>query len=313
MVALPEVIKCSLNNEASSKDVLLLHHNPTVRFNLSELSQILQLNLDPHKILQSFFTYIKNYFKITNLLYINSEHSIQLQLGPVISAIKIHNKNLLSCELIYQEKTLGKISFSTKNKLNNHEVILLKNLVKVLILPIKNGLLYHNALIATRKDQLTKISNRLALYEDLQYHFSLAKRHHNNFSVLFVDIDYFKKINDKYGHLVGDQVLIHFADLLKSIIRKSDSIYRFGGEEFVVILDNTNQNGSISLAKKLIDYTRRYTIQLDQKSDLKLNITISVGVATKKNTDTETSLLNRADQALYAAKNKGRNCYVVKK
>lgn len=318
VMTVPEVIKCSVNsnslnnNTSNSIDLELLNQNNKIKQNSVELGHILQISLDTDKIIQSFFKYIKHQLKLTNLLYINNDHDIEIQLGNKISVLKSKNKKIISFELNYNKDNLGELTLASKTELSPAKQLELKAYVKLLILPLKNCLLYTKALKETRTDPLTKISNRLALYEDLNYHFSLSNRYSSNLSILFLDIDYFKNLNDKYGHLIGDDILINLADLLKTIIRKSDILYRFGGEEFVILLDHTNKSGAINLAKKLIDYTNRFIIYKDDKSDTNLNISISIGVATKNPEDTKDSLLHRADKALYSAKSKGRNCYVVK-
>mgnify|MGYP002143516298 CR=1 FL=1 len=122
----------------------------------------------------------------------------------------------------------------------------------MLILPLRNSLQYIKAIKETRKDPLTSTGNRLGLIEDLNYHFNLSARYNSPLSVLFLDIDYFKKINDQYGHIVGDKILINFASILKNLVRKSDMVYRFGGEEFLVLLYQCEETMVTNIAEKII-------------------------------------------------------------
>ena len=276
-------------------------NNSTIKYNLTELGQTLQLSLETDKILQLFFKHIKQYFKLSKLLYINTDNHTHILLGSKLNGVSGHIK---SYELFYKKEYLGEINFASKVKLAPSKVLELKVYVNSLILPLRNSLLYCKAIKETRMDPLTKIGNRMALIEDLTYHFNLSSRYNTPLSLLFIDIDYFKKINDTYGHIVGDKILISLAEFLTSKVRKSDKIYRFGGEEFVVILENTNQNGALSLAKKL-----KTAINNTKFHDLA--ITCSMGIATKKRSDTCESMSDRADKALYMAKNNGRNTFVV--
>jgi diguanylate cyclase (GGDEF)-like protein len=300
---------CAINNQ--HEIIFSGHQTPvTNKDNLMQLSNLLQLSLETDKILQLFFNYIKHHFKLTNLLYQNNCIDASILLKDKVTIIKTSRKHNIKFELFYQDKFLGNIEFISKIKLTPNKIIELKEYINLLILPIKNSMLYSQAVKETRTDPLTKTGNKLALLEDLKYHFSLSNRYNSPLSVLFIDIDYFKIINDRYGHYIGDQVLTNLGSTLKSIIRKSDTVYRFGGEEFVIILENTNQNGAINLAKKIKSYIKKNQNLFSFNSNI-INLTLSMGIATKQSNDTEESLIKRSDDALYTAKNKGRNCFVA--
>lgn len=147
-----------------------------------------------------------------------------------------------------------------------------------------------------RIDPLTGVNNRRALDETLDNMFSLFSRYKNIFSLVIVDIDHFKRLNDKQGHLYGDQVLQKFAQLLAEVVRDTDMVARYGGEEFVVILPQTTLPGASVFSERL-----RAAV------DAELPITISGGIATAGAGDTPQTLLARADAALYSAKAAGRN------
>lgn len=311
---IPEVSKCSINSE---QEIALLSKSlsasKAAKHNLTQLSHVLQLSLETDKILQSFFKQIKHSFRLNKLLYINSQHDISVILGSKLSSCQSNNKYLKKFELFYQNEYLGEINLASKHKFSPNKILELKSYINLLILPLKNSLLYSQALKATKTDPLTKLSNRLSLIEDLNYHFNLSSRFNSPLSVIFIDIDHFKKINDTYGHIIGDNILVQFAEILKLNIRKSDIAYRFGGEEFVVILENTNRRGATNLAKKLNEFIakQKLTITNNNQPHL-LNITISLGVATKTTKDTAETIISRADQALYTAKQQGRNQFNYK-
>lgn len=125
--------------------------------------------------------------------------------------------------------------------------------------------------------------------------------HKTPMSLLILDIDFFKRVNDTYGHPVGDKVLVHLAQLMKGVARGQDHLCRYGGEEFVVILPNT----PIDLAREI---GTAYNKAVAKESWPEIGtLTISVGIATIQDDDTEAQLLNRADRALYYSKQNGRN------
>lgn len=150
-------------------------------------------------------------------------------------------------------------------------------------------------------DKLTQLYNRLKLDEILEREFLLSNRSKVHFSLIMVDIDYFKLVNDTFGHVVGDIVLLEFAQILKNNIRNTDVVGRWGGEEFLIILPQTEEDGSVLLAEKLRTLIEHYNFAKVGK------ITSSFGVASFKEDISVSSLVSRADNALYKAKDSGRN------
>lgn len=161
----------------------------------------------------------------------------------------------------------------------------------------------HNKLLETlsETDKLTNINNRLKLDNFLQYHVELFERYHESFSIILIDIDHFKKFNDKFGHLIGDKVLIHVANLLKQCCRRMDMLGRWGGEEFLLICPNTNLEDIKVLSEKI-----RSTVENNHLKNID-GVTVSLGIAEMSVNDNSNTLLNRADKALYLAKENGRN------
>lgn len=150
-------------------------------------------------------------------------------------------------------------------------------------------------------DQLTQVPNRFEFDKVLAHALSVAQRYEKVFSILLLDIDYFKKINDTYGHLVGDEVLKSFSTLLKQQIRDSDVVARWGGEEFMVLLPNTTLDSARKMAESL-----RQRVEIHPFSE-GMKVTCSIGVAQYMSGDKEDSLLKRVDEQLYKAKDNGRN------
>jgi len=156
-------------------------------------------------------------------------------------------------------------------------------------------------------DALTGCLNRRALLERLERELNRVRRYKTEFSVLMIDLDRFKDVNDSRGHLVGDSVLRQIGDLLRSEVRSVDLAARYGGEEFVIVLPETDADGALVFAERL----RKRVMQTDfSETGEALNITVSIGVASatpEGEVPTPDTLIAQADKALYRAKNQGRN------
>lgn len=151
------------------------------------------------------------------------------------------------------------------------------------------------------EDNLTRLMSRLAFYDKLIEEFSRAKRYENHLSQIMIDIDHFKQISEQIGNTIGDVYLGMLAMLLRENARSSDSLARWGGEEFVAILPNTSENGARMLAE-------RFRLAVQQHDWLNVPITISIGIATRnEQLNNHEKLLQAADRALYHSKNNGRN------
>lgn len=155
------------------------------------------------------------------------------------------------------------------------------------------------------KDQLTQLRNRHYFFDVAQSAFALAKRNDDAFCILLIDIDYFKEINDKHGHLIGDEVLKMVANSLQKNIRQSDILARFGGEEFVLALPNTPISGAKKLAENIKDSIEslRY-VKNDEES---ISLTVSIGISDYFKEESLEELIHNSDVALYKAKKEGRN------
>ena len=151
-------------------------------------------------------------------------------------------------------------------------------------------------------DKLTQLHNRNKFEEVFEYEVKQAKRYSQPLTLAILDIDHFKMVNDTYGHLIGDEVLVLLSNAINKHVRETDLFARWGGEEFVLLFNNTNLESSI----KVIENFRKIIESL--KYPKGQNITASFGVSELKDGDTLESILERADKALYVAKNAGRNC-----
>jgi len=150
-------------------------------------------------------------------------------------------------------------------------------------------------------DKLTGLNNRIKIDEVLNYNLSMFERYENLFSVIILDIDHFKKINDNYGHQVGDEVLKAFAKILKENVRITDTVGRWGGEEFMIIASETDSAEAVKFATNL----KKKIINFDFPKVGR--VTASMGVAGVDIGDSIEDVVSKADIALYSAKESGRN------
>ncbi|MDK2884360.1 GGDEF domain-containing protein [Pseudothermotoga sp.] len=150
-------------------------------------------------------------------------------------------------------------------------------------------------------DKLTGLFNRYKMDEEMRKAFYLWKRYQRPFSLIMIDIDWFKKVNDTYGHQIGDKVLQELGALLKKSLRASDIVSRWGGEEFLVLSLESDEKGAITLAEKIRSEIENYSFAENIK------ITVSIGVCSAKNHETIDELLVSVDEKMYIAKQSGRN------
>jgi diguanylate cyclase (GGDEF)-like protein len=162
----------------------------------------------------------------------------------------------------------------------------------------------------TMVDELTGLFNRRYFERSLNYDLERFRRYGRPFSVVMFDVDYFKKINDNYGHVAGDKSLKHLADMAKATVRSADLVARWGGEEFVLLLPETGAEGAITTAERFRKKVERATLDVDQGT---LTMTISLGVvAVEKDYRGDQQIIMRSvDDALYRAKEGGRNRTIV--
>lgn len=156
---------------------------------------------------------------------------------------------------------------------------------------------------STTLDSLTKIYNRHALDQYLQQ-ICTAENFTDEFHLLLLDIDDFKTINDSYGHLAGDKILIFLANLLRKTLRDGDKVFRYGGEEFVITLNRVQESTCLEISHRILRLIQSSRLVYKGES---LNITVSIGATRYKEGDTPEAIIDRADKALYRSKNLGKN------
>ncbi len=289
------------HRSASVKELPLSSHFPVQQSDLVELRmlmlQSLQTSLDPERILTLFCQHLQSLLPLQGLRYHNQASACELLVGREAS-------HKVSYRLKTTDDDLGELVFSRSKRFSNGDMALLESLMGLLICPLRNALQYRNALQSALIDPLTQVGNRIALERSLQRELLIAERQQQPLSLLAIDIDHFKRINDNYGHACGDQVLQAVTSSITSVIRGSDMIFRYGGEEFVVLLTNTPAEGAMIIAQRIRQFIENKSF-VNRGNTLKT--TVSIGISSLDRDDCNQSLFDRADAALYKAKKHGRN------
>jgi len=284
-----------LNTPKPSADRSVLHELTANK--AGEITQSLQTSLDPGRLVEMFSMEVGTLIVHQGVSYLNDDLGLDLELGR-------QARHSCSYKLKLGEETLGQLTFRRNQKFSNAEIEALERLLCSLLYPLRNALLYQDALQLAQKDPLTGICNRAALDEMMQRELSHAHRQGSSYALIILDIDHFKAVNDKYGHIVGDCALKAVVNTMAKCKRDGDLLFRYGGEEFVVLMRDTGMEGASLLAERIRSHIETHPCSC---SGADLNIRVSIGVGVLQKNDSPASLFTRADQALYSAKRHGRN------
>ena len=241
-----------------------------------------------------------------------SHHTTELKVKFDTSRIESENQRLIENQNLKEQE----LALLEKNKSLQHIILLLAGFILTIVSIFAYKQVHRNRQlqVIALTDYLTKLPNRRHIYAQAAKYFQQALKHQSPFSVIIFDADHFKKINDSFGHELGDRALMTIANAGRALSGNKDLVGRIGGEEFLILLPNTDATGALALAHQLQNHISRLSAQ-NLPAELKL--TVSAGVATlepQNNTEDAyqdkdfATLLKRADNALYEAKNAGRNC-----
>jgi diguanylate cyclase (GGDEF)-like protein len=263
---------------------------------IMELSGKLQTTLEVDTLIELFAQVIQETFQYDTLSY-RSQDGETLQLGEQTG------RNKLEYKLKVLDSELGTILITRRKRFDKGEIAQIENLLAALLYPLRNALLYRAALRCAIFDSLTGVKNRTAFDSNFRRDMEINRRNLTDLSIIVLDIDFFKRFNDRYGHAVGDLVLQQVAKTVEQTIRGSDALYRVGGEEFVVVLNATDLQGAKLLAERI----RERVAGLNIEGLKNTQVTLSLGVSLMRENDVPQSLFERADLALYQAKRGGRD------
>ncbi|MGD9164452.1 MAG: GGDEF domain-containing protein, partial [Chromatiales bacterium] len=216
---------------------------------------------------------------------------------------RLGGRNKLNYNLKVMETELGKIEVTRGRRFRKSEVDQIENMLAALLYPLRNALLYRAAIHSAFFDSMTGVKNRTAFDSNFTRDIEYSRRKQSELSLIVLDIDYFKRINDNYGHIIGDDVLRKVAQCVENTIRSSDALYRYGGEEFAIVLNGTDEMGARLLAERI----RQNVENLHIEALKSVRVTLSLGVAVLQHKESPDQLFTRADNALYRAKQEGRN------
>jgi len=267
-----------------------------------EITHTLQTTLEVGRIIELFSGIVQHVVPHEGIRY----HSPELD-----TDIAVGNNGRHTCryDLVIGTSSFGELVIQRNRKFSHHDTELFEYLLCSLLYPLRNALLYREAVALSQKDPLTGINNRAALDEALQRETGLAKRHNAPLSLIMLDIDHFKSVNDQYGHTTGDSVIKGVVDCAKYCVRSTDMLFRYGGEEFVVLLRNTELDGAKLLAERVRE---KVEAKRFSKNKRRINLTVSGGVSSLAQGENAITLFQQADQALYRAKKQGRNRIIAR-
>lgn len=257
----------------------------------------LQTSLEPQRILGLFFREIQRLVPLDALNYEHQPNDLRLQFGA-------RGHHSISYSLSHEGEQLGELVFRRNQRFSEQEQGNLESLLSTLLFPMRNALLYRAATQSALRDPLTDTGNRIAMDQTLEREIEMSRRHSQPLSLLMLDIDHFKHINDTYGHSAGDEVLKAVAASIKNQLRNVDMVFRFGGEEFMILLSNTSREAAAMVGERLRFATQAQDYEAEGKM---IELTVSIGCSTLLPGESAESLLRRADSALYVAKREGRN------
>ncbi len=264
------------------------------------ISSLLQTTLDAERIVGYFYQEIQSAVAVDGLTYRHDIAGLEIEQGS-------NGKHRATYRLNTTDDYYGEIEFTRRRRFTEGELVKLESLLDLFVYPIRNALKYQDALRSALTDPLTGLGNRLSLSSALKRELELCRRYDHQLSVLLIDIDRFKSINDLFGHHTGDRVLQSVADIIRRSVRDADSIYRLGGEEFLILMANT----SLEDAELIGNRIRCNVTRCEVSPGTSPALTISAGAAAYQKDMTADELINAADQAMYRAKHSGRNQVVA--
>ncbi len=266
-----------------------------------QLSDLLSRHLEIRQIVEAFMREISGDIDYCGYEFACDDADLAIRFGDTIG----HSANY---RLKIQNRLLGELTLYKRSNFTGSELCELEDLMCALLYPIKHATMYRIALKSAYRDPLTGLNNRTAMEKFLPREIDLAKRHRQSMALLVMDLDGFKQINDGCGHDVGDQVLREVGQVISNVVRNTDLVYRYGGDEFVGGLAQTDIQGAVDVSERI-----RNTVDTLDLGDCGAHrgIQISIGITLVRSSDDFLSAFKRADKALYQAKCNGKNQIII--
>ncbi len=268
---------------------------------LLTLARALQTTLDTEELVRIFSEYTAAIINYDSIHFSAPGSEIEFQKGEL-------GKHSCHYDVVLHGDNLGAVHFTRNHPFSEEETNIFEDLLCNFVHPLHNSLRYEKALRASMQDALTGLRNRASLDHNLAREIQLAGRYSTPLSIIMLDLDRFKAVNDTFGHPVGDQVLQAVAAEISESVRDSDIVFRYGGEEFMVVLSNTGLVGASQLAERIRIAVENGAISIGK---YEINATISLGVASLNGDENAHHLIEKADDGLYQSKNCGRNRVTV--
>ncbi|VAW95358.1 hypothetical protein MNBD_GAMMA23-979 [hydrothermal vent metagenome] len=262
-----------------------------------KLAGLLQTSLELDTVLNYFLDAVNHLIRFDGAQFTNNEFSYEFQYGK-------NERHSCTYRLRLGEELLGELSFSRKKRFAEAETNQLETILCQVLYPVRNAILYKRAVVSSQVDPLTGTNNRAAFDSAIEKEVERSHRHHMPLSLAVIDIDFFKQVNDNYGHSTGDNVLRKVTEVIKDTLRASDELFRYGGEEFTVILNGTDSDGAANVAERIREEIENTYFEHEGGT---IPLTVSIGISSLTTRDDAKRLFNKADAALYRAKETGRN------
>lgn len=257
---------------------------------LYDITKVICKSLDEERVFSLFKEEIGKYMQVDDCKFLQKDDDLSQYVNYIVIPLEIEKNSI-------GYLVASGVARSEKEKFNI--------LAQQFVLGIKRAILYQRVQELAIVDSLTDVFSRRYWMERFSQEIERSKKYKFNFSFLMVDIDHFKSFNDKYGHLVGDAVLKEVAKRIKQNLRQIDLIGRYGGEEFCVILIETDKAGAQFAAERIRQAVEAQGIRVYDE-DLKITVSIGISVFPEDSADKD-ALIDKADSAMYRAKQNGRN------
>jgi len=255
----------------------------------THLLEQLQTTLDLEKLLSIFAKEASKYADFSGLYFKKDDISAS-------TPGSTRGKAERQFELRANNEFIGLLTYTLKKPISLSHFHNLKALHKLLVYPIRNALEYKKAMSLAMQDGLTKLGNRRYFDEQLKRAMHHANRHNHHVGLIVCDLNKFKAVNDNHGHAIGDEVLVQFSNALRACVRDSDSLFRFGGDEFAILIEEATDQSLQILESRIVKAVK------DNALLSKYSVSCSLGSTYMNRADTEQTFFERADQTLYRKK-----------